>query len=150
MIMRRVGRAEPRWSNTFNDFERIRREMFRFLDAYPTDQEPHAGVFPAINVTQDRDRYYVRAELPGVKSDALEVTAVQRTLTIAGKRRAPEEKGVSYHRKERTEGDFSRSVTLPGDFDGDGIDARLVHGVLTVSMPKPERIKPRQISVKTN
>jgi HSP20 family protein len=150
MFMRRVGRAEPRWSNTFNDFEQIRRQMFHFLDAYPNDQEPHAGVFPAINVTQDRDKYYVRAELPGVKPDALEVTAVQRTLTIAGKRRAPEEQGVSYHRKERTDGEFSRSVTLPGDFDGDGIDARLVHGVLTVILPKPERIKPRQISVKTN
>jgi HSP20 family protein len=150
MIMRRIGRAEPRWSNPFNDFERVRREMFRLLDAYPNDQETHAGVFPAINLSQDRDSYYVRAELPGVKPDALEVTAVHRTLTIAGKRRAPEEKGVSYHRKERAEGDFNRSVTLPGDFDGDGIDARFVHGVLTVTLPKPERVKPRQISVKTN
>lgn len=150
MIVRRIGRAEPRWANPFNDFERIRGEMFRFLDAYPTEQEAHAGVFPAINVTQDRDSYFVRAELPGVKPDSLEVTAVQRTLTIAGKRAAPEEQGVSYHRKERADGDFNRSVTLPGDFDGDRIDARIVHGVLTVTLPKPERVKPRQISVKSN
>jgi HSP20 family protein len=150
MIVRRIGRAEPRWSSPFNDFERVRREMFRFLDAYPGEQEAQAGVFPAINVTQDRESYFVRAELPGVQPDALEVTAEQRTLTIAGKRRAPEEKGVSYHRKERADGDFNRSIGLPGDFDSDRIDARLVHGVLTVTLPKPERVKPRQISVKTN
>ena len=75
---------------------------------------------------------------------------MQRTLTIAGKRAAPEEQGVSYHRKERADGDFNRSVTLPGDFDGDRIEARIVHGVLTVTLPKPERVKPRQISVKSN
>jgi len=150
MIVRRIGRAEPRWSNPFNDFEQIRREMFRFLDAYPGEQDGHAGIFPAINVTQDRDSYYVRAELPGVKPDALELMAVHRTLSIAGKRAAPEEEGVSYHRKERADGEFNRSVTLPGDFDGDKIEARFVHGVLTVTLPKPERAKPRQISVKTN
>ena len=155
MIVRRMGRAEPRWStaslsNPFQDFERIRREMFRFLDSYPDGYDgPSAGVFPAINVTQDRDNYYVRAELPGVKGDQLEITAVQRTLSIAGKRAAPEQSGVSYHRKERVDGEFNRSVTLPGDFDGERVDARFVHGVLTVTLPKPERVKPRQISVKT-
>ena len=154
MIVRRVGRAEPRWSypfaNPFHDFDRIRREMFRFLDSYPgSTDSPSAGVFPAINVTQDRENYFVRAELPGVKADQLEITAVERTLRIAGKRAAPEQAGVSYHRKERVDGEFNRSVTLPGDFDSERIDARFVHGVLTVKLPKPERAKPRQISVKT-
>lgn len=155
MIVRRVGRAEPRWSNPFSsnpfqDFERIRREMSRFLDSYPGNYEaPFTNVFPAINATQDRDNYYVRAELPGVKSEQLEITAVERTLSIAGKRAAPEQAGVSYHRKERADGEFNRSVTLPGDFDSERVDARFVHGVLTVTLPKPERAKPRQISVKT-
>lgn len=155
MILRRIGRAEPRgshafYSNPFQDFERIRREMFRFLDSYPGSYDsPTAGVFPAINITQDRDNYYVRAELPGVKPDQLDITAVGRTLTIAGKRPAPEEEGVSYHRKERADGEFNRSLTLPGDFDSDKVNARFVHGVLTVTLPKPERVKPRQISVKT-
>src|SRR5690606_16703793 len=108
-----------------------------------------AGIFPAINVTQDRDNFYVRAELPGVKPDALDVSAVNRTLTISGKRSAPEESGVSYHRKERADGDFSRSVTLPGDFDYDKADARFANGVLSVQLPKPEKAKPRQIAVKT-
>lgn len=160
MIMRRVGRAEPRWanslpsnsfqSNPFQDFDRIRREMFRFLDSYPgADDAPTAGVFPAINVTQDRDNYYVRAELPGVKPTELDITAVNRTLSIAGKRTAAEEAGVSYHRRERADGEFNRSVSLPSDFDNERVDARFVHGVLTVTLPKPERVKPRQISVKT-
>jgi len=155
MILRRVGRAEPRWANSFHsnqfqDFDRIRREMFRFLDSYPGGYDaPSAGVFPAINVTQDRDNYYVRAELPGVKATELDITAVNRTLSIAGKRTAAEEAGVSYHRKERMDGEFNRSVSLPGDFDSERVDARFVHGVLTVTLPKPERVKPRQISVKT-
>jgi HSP20 family protein len=155
MIVRRIGRAEPRWShafpsNPFQDFDRIRREMFRFLDSYPGgDEGASAGVFPAINVTQDRDNYYVRAELPGVKSEQLEITALERTLSIAGKRAVPEQTGVSYHRKERADGEFNRSVILPGDFDGERVGARFVHGVLTVTLPKPERAKPRQISVKT-
>jgi HSP20 family protein len=157
MIVRRIGRAEPRWSNPFsntnpfNDFERIRREMFRFLDAYPGAEEgPHSGVFPAINVTQDRDNFFVRAELPGVKPGELEVSAVNRTLSIAGKRSAPEVSGVSYHRKERVEGDFSRSLTLPSDFDADRVAASFAHGVLTVTLPKPEKAKPRQIAVKAS
>lgn len=155
MIVRRVGRAEPRWSNSFpsnpfRDFDRLRGELFRFLDSYPESYEgSSAGVFPAINVTQDRDNFYVRAELPGVKLKELEVTARERTLSIAGKRAAPEQAGVSYHRKERADGEFNRSVTLPADFDSERVDARFVHGVLTVTLPKPERAKPRQISVKT-
>ncbi len=150
MIVRRIGRAEPRWSDPFNDIDRIRREMFRFLDAFPGGREqPSSGVFPAINVSQDRDSFYVRAELPGVKAGDLDVSAVNRTLTISGTRHAPEEKGVSYHRKERIDGEFSRSVTLPGDFDNEKVGAQLTNGVLTVTLPKPEAVKPRQISVKT-
>lgn len=151
MIVRRIGRAEPRWSNPFNDFDRIRREMFRFLDSYPGGYEaPTAGVFPAINVTQDRDNFFVRAELPGIKPEALEITALNRTLTIAGKREAPEEAGVSYHRKERVDGAFNRTVTLPTEFDTERVSAKATHGVLTVTLPKPEKVKPRQISVKTS
>lgn len=154
MIVRRIGRAEPRWTNPFNDFDRIRREMFRFLDAYPGGaagyDAPAAGVFPAINVTQDRDNYFVRAELPGVKPEALEITALNRTLTIAGKREALEEKGVSYHRKERADGAFNRTVTLPSEFDTERVSAKAVNGVLTITLPKPEKAKPRQISVKSS
>lgn len=149
MIVRRIGRAEPRWSNPFNDFDRIRREMFRFLDAFPEDGEaPNAGVFPPINVSHDKDNFYVRAELPGVKAGDLDVSAVNRTLTIAGKRASTEEPNVSYHRRERASGDFSRSVTLPADFDNERVEARFVNGLLTVTLPKPEQVKPRQISVK--
>ena len=155
MIVRRIGRTGPQWSSPFNDFDRIRREMFRFLDAFPGDYPPgdypaaSAGIFPAINVSQDRDNFYVRAELPGVKPDALDVSAVNRTLTISGKRSAPEESGVSYHRKERVDGDFSRSVTMPGDFDNERVEARFANGVLNIQLPKPEKAKPRHISVKS-
>lgn len=151
MIVRRVGRYEPRWTNPFDDFERIRREMSRFLDAVPGPREASgAGVFPAVNVTQDPANFYVRAELPGVKANELEVTAFNRTLTIAGERKEAVQQGVSYHRRERAHGAFNRSVTLPADFDNEKVEARCVNGVLTVTLPKPEAAKPRQISVKSS
>lgn len=151
MIVRRVGRYQPRWSSPFEDFERIRREMSRFLDSVPGPREGRgAGVFPAVNVSQDSSNFYVRAELPGVKANELDVSAFQRTLTIGGERKAAEEEGVSYHRRERAVGNFSRSVTLPGDFDSEKVQARFINGVLTVTLPKPDAAKPRQISVKTS
>ena len=151
MIVRRVGRYEPQWTHPFDDFERIRREMSRFLDRVPGPSDaPGSGVFPAVNVTQDSANFYVRAELPGVKASDLDVTALNRTLTIGGERKAAEEKGVSYHRRERAHGAFSRSVTLPADFDNEKVGARFVNGVLTVTLPKPAAAKPRQISVKSS
>ena len=151
MIVRRVGRYQPRWSNPFEDFERIRREMSRFLDTVPGPSEAAgSGVFPAINVSQDSGSYFVRAELPGMKASELDVSAFQRTLTIAGERKDAPEEGVSYHRRERAHGAFNRSVTLPGDFDSERVSARFVNGVLTVTLPKPEAAKPRQISVKSS
>lgn len=151
MIVRRVGRYEPRRSSPFEDFERIRREMSRLLDSVPAPREtPSAGVFPAINVTQDSASFYVRAELPGMKAAELDVSAFNKTLTIAGERKAAPEEGVSYHRRERAQGAFSRSVTLPADFDGDKVQARFENGVLNVTLPKPEAAKPRQISVKSS
>jgi HSP20 family protein len=124
--------------------------MSRFLDAVPAPRDvPGAGVFPAVNLTQDSESFYVRAELPGMKAKDLDVSAFQRTLTIAGERKVADEQGASYHRRERAHGPFSRSVTLPGDFDSEKVQARFVNGVLTVTLPKPDAAKPRQISVKS-
>jgi HSP20 family protein len=94
------------------------------------------------------DKYYVRAELPGIKADALDIQAVGRNLTLSGQRTiASEGENVRYHRREREAGKFSRIIGLPGDIDVDNVDAKMANGVLTVAIAKSEASKPKQITV---
>jgi HSP20 family protein len=109
-----------------------------------------AGVFPPMNVSEDRDHYYVRALIPGIDAAQLNVSVVHQTIAVSGTRQTPEEAGASYHRKERGEGAFSRSVTLPAAFDGTRVDAKYVDGILTLRLPKPEAAKPRRVTVQTS
>jgi len=141
-------------AGSFAELDRMRREMERLLGGLSGSGGVWgrtAGVFPPVNVTQDADNYYVRAELPGVKAADLEVTANRNTLAIAGRRTATrEDEKVSYHRCERTEGSFRRSVTLPGELNAGKIEARHVNGILTVTIPKAEEAKPKQITVRAS
>jgi len=151
MLVRRGWPSRPAFEDTFADFEQLRREMHRLLDnPARADGEVGAGVFPPINVTQDADNFYVRAEVPGIKASELSISAVKNRLSIAGKREIPSEhERVSYHRRERPEGSFNRSLTLPTDLDVERVDARYADGILTLKLPKAEAAKPRLISVKT-
>jgi HSP20 family protein len=113
-------------------------------------REGAAGVFPLTNVTEDNDNYYVRAELPGIAADEIEISVTGDSLSISGERRIPaEEEGARYHRKEREAGKFSRMISLPGQIDTEKVEAGCTDGVLTISLPKAQASKPKQISVKT-
>jgi HSP20 family protein len=102
-------------------------------------------------VTEDQDNYYVRAELPGVKTDELGISVTGDTLTLSGERKLPEEsEKASYHRREREAGSFSRVISLPTRLDVDKVKALAEDGVLTVVLPKAESAKPRQIAVKSS
>jgi HSP20 family protein len=129
----------------------MRTEMDR-LFGQPTGSifsRPAAGVFPLINLTENKENYYVRAELPGVQAEELNISAIGKTLTISGERKiASEGDDVRYHRREREAGNFNRAITLPGDVEVDNVEASLMNGVLTVSIPKAEAAKPKQITVK--
>jgi HSP20 family protein len=104
-----------------------------------------------MNVTEDKDNYYVRAELPGIKAEDLDISASGDSLTVAGERKpAPENSGATYHRRERDSGRFSRILTLPGPVSAEAINAEMADGVLTVVLPKAEAAKPKQISVKAS
>ena len=142
----------PTWGfrRPYNELDRIRRQMDELYGALSGGalSMPSAGVFPLTNVTEDKDNYYVRAELPGVTSDALDIQVTSNSITIAGERKIPVEgNNVRYHRREREAGKFSRSINLPGDIDPDKIEAKLENGVLKVTIPKAEIAKPRQIAV---
>jgi HSP20 family protein len=107
-----------------------------------------AGVYPLINLTEDKDNYYVRAEMPGLKADELSISVTANNLSISGERKiASEGENVRYHRREREAGTFSRILGLPGEVDADKVEANHVNGILTVVIPKAETAKPKQITV---
>ncbi len=150
MLLRRVWPSRPMFENPFSDFDQLRREMLRVFDSV-AGSETSPGVFPPMNVTQDDNNYYVRAELPGIKGSDISVTALRNRVSISGKREIPDENGkVSYHRKERAEGEFSRSLSLPGEVAADKVEAHYANGVLLLTLPKAEETKPRQIAVKAS
>ena len=150
MFVRRVWPASPFRAATM-DPTRLRRDMDRLFDLLSLGDQQATGVFPAMNVTHDNDRYFVRAELPGVRSKDLQISVERNKVSLAGKREIPEERdGVSYHRRERAGGSFSRSITLPDELNADAVDATYTDGVLTIVAPKAEAAKARQIKVKTN
>jgi HSP20 family protein len=105
------------------------------------------GVSPLMNVFSDKDGYVVRMEVPGVDPEHLSIESHGRTLTISGKREVSAPEGTSFHRHERTGGEFSRSLQLPTDLDMGNIEASCKHGMLTIRVPKKEEAKPRQITV---
>ena len=152
MIYRRLFHL-PTWGpgTPFGELERMRRQMENILARYGEADLPRqqAGVFPAINLTEDKDNYYIRAELPGVKAKDLDIQTTGQNLSISGERKIQAEEGdVKYHRREREAGKFSRIIALPAEIDSEKVNAGLVNGVLTVSIPKAEKAKPRQVTVK--
>lgn len=150
MFIRRVWPTSPFYRAGMPDPMRLRRDMDRLFDVFWSGETPGTGVFPAMNVTQDKDRYYVRAELPGIRTSDLKISVERNKLSVAGKREIQEEgDGVSYHRRERAGGSFSRSITLPDDLNADAVDASYRDGVLTIVLPKAETVKAREIKVTT-
>jgi len=155
MILRRLT-GWPSWGegwNPFGEVERIKQEMNRLSDAVTRGllRQAPAGVFPLMNLTEDKDSYYVRAELPGVKADELDISVTEDSLSVTGMRKLPPEKEkATYHRREREEGNFSRMMSLPGPINTGKVDARCTDGILTIVLPKSEAAKPKQITVKTS
>ena len=141
------------WSNPFEELDRMRSqiEWLRSGLSRAPYGESAAGVFPLLNVTEDADKYYIRAELPGLEAEDLGISVTGETLSITGERKLPaEDDKAQYHRREREAGNFSRIVSLPAQIDSDKVEARCVDGVLTVTLPKAAAAKPRQIAVKAS
>lgn len=149
--------ARVRFFNTpdvfrpFEELRQLRREMDRLFESVMGRSPlPAVGrVFPLVNITEDKDAYYIRAELPGVRPEDIEVSVEADSVTIGGERK-PEDPGkeISYHRKEREFGKFRRVITLKGGFDANSVEATFKNGILTVKLPKSEEARPRQIQVK--
>jgi HSP20 family protein len=154
MIFRRVGNWPAfYWRTPFGDLERLKRQMDLLNDGVLGGvlREPSAGVFPLMNVMEDKDNYYVRAELPGIKSEDLDISVTGDSLSISGERKISEEKGnVKYHRREREAGKFSRILNLPSQINTAKVDAKCIDGLLSIVMLKAETAKQKQIVVKSS
>ncbi len=102
-----------------------------------------------MDVQEDKDSVVVQVELPGMKREEIQVSLEDGTLTISGERKMEKPvEGVSVHHTERSYGLFERSVTLPTMVAADKVNAQYADGMLTVTLPKADEVKPRQISVK--
>ncbi|MCG6893630.1 MAG: Hsp20/alpha crystallin family protein [Desulfobacteraceae bacterium] len=139
------------WRHPFAEMDRLSRRMDWLTNAMLGNRGLHwfpARVFPAVNITEDKERYYIRAELPGMKAEDVELQVTGRNLSITGERRIqPEDENARYYRREREGGKFSRVIGLPGDIDADRVEAGMTSGVLTVAIGKSEASKPKQITV---
>lgn len=148
---RMINHPSMGWANPIAEMERMARQMSALSSAMlgkPAMQLFPSRVFPAVNITEDKDKYFVRAELPGIKADEIEVQVTGRNLTISGERKIQSEgENVKYHRREREAGRFSRVIGLPGEIEESGVDAKFVNGMLTVEIPKSEAARPKQITV---
>lgn len=101
-----------------------------------------------LDVGETENEFVVKATLPGIKPDDVQITVHGDTLTIRGESKAEEEKkGEQWHLRERRFGSFQRSVVLTTPVDSDKAQAHFEHGVLTLTLPKSEAAKPRQIKI---
>ena len=104
---------------------------------------------PAMDLVETTDHYVLRADLPGLSDEDVNVQLEDNVLTISGERKTEQHtEQEGYYRLERAFGGFSRSLTLPDGVDPDSVQAHFDRGVLEVTIPKPEQKKPRQVQIK--
>jgi HSP20 family protein len=122
-----------------------------FEDAFNrffTEPQTNRPWTPAVDIYETENDLVVKADLPEVELKDIDVRVENQTLTIAGERKFEKQDNVAgYHRIERSYGNFTRSFAVPNSFDTDKIAASFKNGVLSVSLPKKEAAKPRQIKV---
>jgi len=133
----------------------IQNEMNRLFNTYfdqPTGGRGAAATrrwVPAMDLIEVADQYVLRADLPGVSDEDVDIQLQDNVLTISGERKTEHEnKDEGYYRLERAFGGFSRSLTLPDGVDPTAVQAHFDRGVLEVRIPKPEQKKPRKVQIR--
>jgi HSP20 family protein len=138
-----------RWQ-PLSDLNRLRDEMERVFGRLGSDLA-RPNVFPPLNMWECDDNLYVEAELPGFELHDLEIYVTGgNQLSIAGERKQPEHQSGAWHRQERAFGKFRRAFELPYDVNSDAVSAKFCNGVLTLTMPKSEEVKPRRIQINSH
>ncbi len=142
-----------RW-DPFSEMLSLREAMDSLFEnamiaPYSGGRSAEGGYGLPLDVTENEDNFVVKASIPGIKPEDLDVTVNGDTLTIKGELKADEEKkDERYHLRERRWGAFQRSVTLPAPVKTDQVQADYNNGVLTLTLPKTEEVKPKRIQIK--
>ncbi len=106
---------------------------------------------PVVDLYEEKDDIVVKAELPGIEKDKIEVNLADHTLTIKGEKKKEEEiKEENYYRSERSYGSFMRTLELPKDVHADKVKATFKNGILEVRLPKTEEAKTKEVKVKVD
>ena len=140
-----------RWE-PLRELNSLQHEMNRMFNTVFGDQPGGNGGtrrwIPAMDLLETGDHFVLRADLPGLSQDDVNIELEDNTLTVSGERKAEHtERQEGYYRVERAFGAFSRSLTLPRGVNSDEISAQFDNGVLEIRIPKPEESKPRRISI---
>jgi HSP20 family protein len=150
-----VFMAIKRW-RPFRDLVSVRDEMNKLFDDFfgrlPMRMEEMERMWaPNVDVSETKDDIIVIAEIPGMTKDDIKVTLHENILTLSGeKQQEKEEKETNYHRVERSYGSFSRSFDLPTKVQFDKIKANYQDGILKITLPKSEEVKPKEIPIAVN
>jgi HSP20 family protein len=143
----------PRSGDSWAAIDRLQRDMMQAFDRLGTGFGPARGTpYPPVNLYESADGYVLTAEIPGVKSEDLEVSVEGERVTIGGKRSIeyPSDGSTSLHRRERQAGVFRRAFNLPEPADPEKTEAICRHGILMVRIPRAQSHQPRTISVRAS
>jgi HSP20 family protein len=147
--MNNLTRWEP-----MRELQTMRSLMDRFFDepffSAPSLWSQRGESFPVpLDVIEEEGQYIVKASMPGVNPDEVEITLTDNVLTIKGEsKHESESKESNYHVRERHVGSFMRHVTMPVGVNADNVEATFENGVLTLRLPKSEAVKPKKITVR--
>ena len=134
------------------EFINMQHEIDRMFDRFRggvVDDSGSLPLLPVVDVVENENEYIVKVELPGVNKNDVKITVQNEVLTVRGEKKQEKvTEGENYHHTERSYGSFQRSFTLPSSVKSDNIDASYNDGILTVSVPKAEEAKPKEIEVK--
>jgi HSP20 family protein len=123
----------------------------RDLDGLLSNPSTEVAYIPAVDVYEEKDRFVVKADLPGVQPDQIDVTAEKGILTLRGERKSDKrEQAEGYERLERVTGSFTRRFALPENVQADAIKAKFTYGVLEVSIPKQPVVAAKRVAVETH
>ncbi len=141
----------PRWS-TFGRWNDLRDELDSLFESpvwsgFARPGQLFTGWSPALDLYQNKDNLVAVIELPGMRKEDIEISLHDGTLTISGERKAGSSNGEKAERTERYVGVFRRSIALPTRVDANKVSATYRDGILTVTLPKAEEAKPKQIQV---
>ncbi|RLC95225.1 MAG: Hsp20/alpha crystallin family protein [Chloroflexi bacterium] len=151
-----MERWRPRWGTwPWRPFRELEDMESRLGDLFDRAMGPWwrpsttgRGWLPPVEMFEKDDRFVIRAELPGMTQEDIDISIVGDTLTIKGERKADTEiKEENYYHCERAYGSFTRSITIPAAVDTEKVEASYKNGILEINLPKVPEVKPKKVQI---